>query len=127
MGYLEAGGHRLHFDWATGFARANETVVYLHDGLGSTGAWKEVPERISKKTGTNALLYDRWGYGGSDPRPEFHPGFMEAEVPALLHVVRQQVGGPVHLVGHSDGGSIALLFACEHPRHSRNASWIELS
>ncbi len=39
MGYLEAGGHRLHFDWATGFARANETVVYLHDGLGSTGAW----------------------------------------------------------------------------------------
>ncbi len=92
-------------------------LVFLHEGLGSVSAWKDFPADISQKTGLNAFLYDREGYGKS----LFHckkksTDFMEKEafevLPALLEKadIRKCI-----LFGHSDGGSIAALFASEYP------------
>src|SRR4051794_33644348 len=43
------------------------TLVFLHEGLGSAGLWRDFPARLVERTGCAALLYSRFGYGGSDP------------------------------------------------------------
>jgi len=94
--------------------------VFLHHGLGALESWKAMPARLRDAAGVRTLVYERWGYGGSDARPDFEPGFMEAEVPTLVEILDQHTEGPVHLVGHSDGGTIALLTAAVHPERVRS-------
>jgi pimeloyl-ACP methyl ester carboxylesterase len=115
MPHLTIGERRLYFEWRGAFAPHRGTVVFLHDGLGAVGAWKGVPERIAAAAGVNAIAYDRWGYGRSDPRESFPFGFMEAEVPVLRELLNALGLDRAHLVGHSDGGSIAMLFAARYP------------
>ena len=104
-----------------GAAGASRGVaIFLHDGLGAIEAWKNVPELLSAAAGRRALIYDRWGYGQSDARARFEPGFLEAEVPGLREIVEDEANEPVDLVGHSDGASIALLFAAAHPELVRS-------
>lgn len=111
MPTLELGGHQLYYEWHGDFDPKRETIVFLHDGLGSIGSWKDIPEKIAKPLGFNALVYDRFGYGRSEPRKNFTPQFLEAEVPQLNALLDALNIGNVHLVGHSDGASIALAFA----------------
>jgi pimeloyl-ACP methyl ester carboxylesterase len=90
-----------------------DTLVFLHEGLGSISLWRDFPAKVAAATGWQALVYSRQGYGASDPIPgERGVGYMhdEAEIvlPALLEGL--QIGNPV-LIGHSDGGSIALIHA----------------
>lgn len=89
------------------------TLVFLHEGLGSIEHWKGFPSRLCKNVGINGLVYDRKGYGGSDPCIGLWPKdylIEEATVdlPELLKAcgIRDAI-----LIGHSDGGSIALLAA----------------
>jgi pimeloyl-ACP methyl ester carboxylesterase len=88
-------------------------LVFLHEGLGSVGLWRDFPGRVAAATGRRALVYSRFGHGDSDPldRPRT-PRFMHEEaletLPALLD--RLELGDPV-LIGHSDGASIALIHA----------------
>jgi pimeloyl-ACP methyl ester carboxylesterase len=94
-----------------------EPIVMLHEGLGSISAWRDFPERLARATGRTAILYSRYGHGNSEPLDEARtPGYMhhEAEVvlPALLDALRLRA--PV-LFGHSDGASIALIFASRYP------------
>jgi pimeloyl-ACP methyl ester carboxylesterase len=92
---------------------AAPTIVFLHEGLGSIGQWREFPRELAQATGCDALIYARKGHGNSDPltaprTPEFmHVEAFEVlpQVLAQLHIER-----PI-LLGHSDGGSIALLYA----------------
>ncbi len=103
-------------------ARADApTVVYLHEGLGSLQLWRDVPERISARTGFGALVYSRRGNGFSDlldgPRAVTYMHREAFEVlPAMLGSAR--IERPI-LFGHSDGASIALLYAGAHPRNVR--------
>jgi pimeloyl-ACP methyl ester carboxylesterase len=93
------------------------TLVFLHEGLGSIGQWRDFPERLVERTGLPALLYDRWGYGGSDPLTLPRPrDYLEREAEESLPTLLDAAGieRPL-LIGHSDGGSIALLFAAAHP------------
>ncbi len=93
------------------------TLVFLHEGLGSIGQWRDFPERLVERTGQPALLYDRWGYGGSDPLTLPRPrDYLEREAEDALPAVLDAAGvdRPL-LIGHSDGGSIALLFAAAYP------------
>jgi len=98
-------------------AGADPALVFLHEGLGSVGLWREFPRRLAAATGRRALVYSRAGHGQSDvPGEDRTPRFMHEEalevLPELLrsaHIER-----PV-LVGHSDGGSIALIHASRHP------------
>ncbi len=106
--------------------------MFLHHGLGAIEAWKEIPGRLCTAHGVRAVIYDRWGYGGSEARRRFEPGFMEAEVAVLMEIVDALGAGlepraavaqdvaPVDLVGHSDGATIALLAAAWHPDRVRS-------
>lgn len=92
-------------------------LVFLHDSLGSIRLWREWPAQLAEALGCHALLYDRRGYGESAPfGPEGRtPAYLEEEahtVPAVLAAcgITRAV-----LVGHSDGGTLALLVAATHP------------
>ncbi len=92
------------------------TLVLLHEGLGCIDAWRSFPERLVRATGLPALLYDRRGYGRSSAldRPwgvdYLHRAALD-ELPGVLAACA--VERPL-LVGHSDGGTIALLYAAHH-------------
>ncbi|MBN1666299.1 MAG: alpha/beta fold hydrolase [Anaerolineales bacterium] len=89
-------------------------VVLLHHGLGSTLAWRAQIDPLAQ-AGYRVVVYDRWGYGASAPRPDLAvPGFEDdlADLEALLQAL--QIERPA-LVGHSDGGTIALYYAAEFP------------
>ncbi|GGG27874.1 alpha/beta fold hydrolase [Hymenobacter glacieicola] len=92
-------------------------LVFLHDSLGSIRLWRELPAQLAAALGCHALVYDRRGYGESAPfGPEPRtPAYLEQEartVPAVLAAcgIRRAV-----LLGHSDGGTLALLVAAAEP------------
>jgi pimeloyl-ACP methyl ester carboxylesterase len=94
------------------------TIVMLHEGLGSVSMWKDFPERIAEATGSGVLVYSRYRHGGSERLAEKRGvDFMqhEAEVvlPELLE--RCEIRAPI-LLGHSDGGSICILYAATAAR-----------
>ena len=94
------------------------TVVFLHEGLGCRQGWRSFPQQVHRALGVGTLAYSRWGYGASDPRPGAWPvAFMHDEAIEILPEVLSRVGltRPPVLVGHSDGGSIALIFAATYP------------
>lgn len=98
-------------------APAEPPLVLLHEGLGSVGLWRDFPHELARATGRRTIAYSRYGHGQSDPPPKPRtPAFMHEEalevLPALL--VELNLTAPV-LVGHSDGASIALIHAAEHP------------
>ena len=97
-------------------------LVFLHEGLGSVAMWRDWPDRLCAATGRAGVVYSRRGYGRSAPVPDVRgqgrlaPDYMHREAwevlpPLLAHLNILQ---PV-LVGHSDGGTIALLHASRHP------------
>ena len=96
-------------------AAERPTLVFLHEGLGSISLWRNFPERLAAATGCPALVYSRRGYGNSDPllppyrRPFDYLHHEALEVlPALL--VQCGIRKPI-LFGHSDGATIALIYA----------------
>ena len=97
-----------------GTIRSNEpTLVFLHEGLGSASAWRDFPDRLCGAAGHAGILYSRTGYGQSpvfnDPLDaDFMHSAASDELCQLLK--DHQVNNPV-LVGHSDGASIALIYA----------------
>ncbi|HTJ41079.1 MAG TPA: alpha/beta hydrolase [Kofleriaceae bacterium] len=107
---IEAGGHHLECAWHGPHPERAPTIVLLHEGLGSVAAWRTFPAELVRAAGCGVFVYSRWGYGDSDPRPAPWPlDYMEAEaaiVPAVLDAARVK---DCVLVGHSDGGSIAIM------------------
>ncbi len=95
----------------------DRALVFLHEGLGSIAQWKDLPARMANATGLPALVYDRLGHGASDPWPErptlarFDWEVQEA-LPRLLRA--HGILRPI-LLGHSDGGTLALQFAATFP------------
>jgi len=98
-------------------AGAEPALVFLHEGLGSVALWRDFPARLAAATGRRALIYSRAGHGFSDlPDADRTPRFMHDEALDVLPELLRTAGieRPV-LVGHSDGGSIALIHASAHP------------
>jgi pimeloyl-ACP methyl ester carboxylesterase len=111
--FARIGGHRIEYRWIAVAPRDRSPLVLLHEGLGSIAMWRDFPERLAHATGRNALVYSRYGYGNSEPLTSARDvRYMHDEalvaLPELLDLL--DVEAPL-LVGHSDGGSIALIHA----------------
>ena len=88
-------------------------VVMLHDGLGSIDQWRSIPGDIAERTGRCVLAYDRPGHGKSTPVPSgpWPADWLHTEAKRLDRLLGElEIRRPV-LIGHSDGGSIALIHA----------------
>lgn len=119
---------RLEYQWH-GRQRGNTpTLVFLHEGLGSVAMWKDFPEQVVAATGLPALLFSRQGYGCSDPYPLPRAvGYMHDEALEVLPRVLEAANiEQAILIGHSDGGSIALIHAATD-KHQRVRALILLA
>ncbi|MGC4120265.1 MAG: alpha/beta hydrolase [Myxococcales bacterium] len=121
MSRVVAGGLSLEYREHPATRPERPALVLLHDGLGCAASWRDFPEKLAARTGCRTLVYSRPGYGKSDaystPRTRDYLQREAREVlPRLLTALA--VERPV-LVGHSDGGTIALLFAAAFPAMPR--------
>jgi pimeloyl-ACP methyl ester carboxylesterase len=120
MAFVGAAGRRIEYVRMEGRA-GRPTLVFLHEGLGSVAMWKDFPARVAEATGCETIVYSRAGYGQSDgivgarSVTYMHDEAL-VDLPALLDAL--VVERPV-LVGHSDGGSIALIHAAASGRPIR--------
>ncbi len=120
---IEGNVRRLEVRLIDGDA-ALTPIVFLHEGLGSVSAWTQRgvdwPLAVSQATQRAGVVYSRLGYGQSDPAPPgrntLQPDYLHRQafdvLPALL--AQLNIANPV-LLGHSDGATIALLYASKHP------------
>ncbi|MFA5183009.1 MAG: alpha/beta hydrolase [Syntrophales bacterium] len=118
--FFSAAGRRLAGEIIHGGARGREGspyLIFLHEGLGSVGQWKDFPLSLSMRTNLPALVFDRWGYGKSEPGDKIADArYLHKEALTSLPQVLGHFGITRSiLVGHSDGGSIALMFGAAYP------------
>ena len=113
MRYLTVHGNKLEYFWHGPGPDKTPSLVFLHEGLGCAAMWRGFPAALAARTGCGAFVFSRLGYGGSDAcRLPRTIRFMHDEglisMPALIQAagIRKAI-----LIGHSDGGSIALIFA----------------
>lgn len=113
---LAIDGRRIELLDLPGDQRAG-ALVLLHEGLGCVQLWRGLPEDLQRRTGRRVIAFSRFGHGRSQPpaRPRT-PQFFHDEALGVLPVLRTELelANPV-LIGHSDGGSIALVHAAHHP------------
>ena len=110
--YLDVCSRSLEYRRIAG-AADGPTMGFLHEGLGSISQWRDFPDRIVEATGLPAIVYARYGHGQSDVLQQSHGiDFMHREaLESLPELVRQlKLERPI-LIGHSDGASIALIYA----------------
>jgi pimeloyl-ACP methyl ester carboxylesterase len=111
--YLTVRGRRLEVAWHGPGPDEVPTLIFLHEGLGCVDMWRDFPAKLADITGCGSLVYSRLGYGRSEPcdlpRPVryMHDEGLEV-LPELIKTagIRECI-----LIGHSDGGSIALIYA----------------
>jgi pimeloyl-ACP methyl ester carboxylesterase len=93
-------------------------LVFLHEGLGSVSHWKDFPVRVAATTGCPVTVYSRYGSGKSDLLTEHRAvTYMHDEALSTLPDLLQEleIDNPI-LIGHSDGASIAFIYAGGHDR-----------
>lgn len=93
-------------------------LLFLHEALGSIAQWQDFPDKLSSKLGLAALVPEMLGYGFSDSTKEKRDAnylhqFAWEHIPAFLDEL--QIKNKLVLIGHSDGGTEALLFASKYP------------
>jgi len=111
--HLMVQGRSLEVQRIGGLSRNVPELVFLHEGLGSISHWRNFPEQVAHATGCPVTVYSRYGSGESDLLGEERPvSYMHDEALRALPDLLQQldIEKPI-LVGHSDGASIALIFA----------------
>ncbi len=111
---------RLEYAWVGGARGAAPVIVFLHEGLGSLAMWKNFPQKLCAAAGARGLVFSRYGYGRSTPRPaaeKWPVEFMHVQAERVLPALFASIGldRPSWLYGHSDGGSIALIHAAAFP------------
>lgn len=103
-------------NWVTvGDQSSDTTIIFLHEGLGCIKMWKTYPEELCTELGVKGIVYDRAGYGNT-------PGSLLNRTSNYLHESSEELAAFIELhkiknpilYGHSDGGSIALIYAGQH-------------
>jgi len=113
---IEIRGQKLYVTY-NNIAAETPVILFLHDSLGCSQLWRDMPAKLSEITGCNILMYDRLGYGKSGPMltRERPVNYMELEADLLNDLLNELKLNNVILFGHSDGGSIALITASKYP------------
>lgn len=113
---VEVLGQHLEYRWIGPRPGDAPSIVFLHEGLGCVGMWRDFPDRMASATGCGALVYSRKGYGASDPVRGSRPvRYMHDEALGVLPVILEHFRlEEVVLFGHSDGASIAVIHAGAH-------------
>lgn len=117
MKHLNLLGLRVEYRDFPALREGAPTWVLLHEGLGCVAMWRDFPQKLAALTGCRVIVYSRPGYGGSAPYAEARtPRYMHHEGEVVLPALLDSLGidRPL-LLGHSDGGSIALIFAGAFP------------
>src|SRR5262245_65992559 len=112
-GFLTIGAAHLEYRMIGPSPESGPTIVMLHEGLGSAALWGDFPDKLQAATGAGVFVYSRAGYGASSPVKLPRPvDYMHREaldvLPKLLDAIGFRRG---LLVGHSDGASIAAIYA----------------
>jgi pimeloyl-ACP methyl ester carboxylesterase len=118
MSFAVIDGRCIEYAAIPGDAGAAGTLVFLHEGLGSVALWRDFPRKVATRLRAPALLYSRFGYGSSDGLTARRtPRFMHDEALGVLPALLDRLGieQPI-LIGHSDGASIALIYAAASRR-----------
>ena len=112
-GFTVVNGAIIEWCWFGPPPDAAPTLIFLHEALGCVAAWRAFPQTLAERLGFGALVYSRAGFGRSGPGVlplplDYHQREALDCLPELLNQagIRQAV-----LVGHSDGGTMALLHA----------------
>lgn len=113
---------RIEHAWVAPERVEAPVLVFLHEGLGSLAMWKDFPQQLCEAAGCRGLVYSRPGYGRSTPRAaeeSWRIDFMHRQAHEVLPAFLEAVGvdtlsRPPWLFGHSDGASIALLYASRY-------------
>jgi pimeloyl-ACP methyl ester carboxylesterase len=120
--FIEIGAHQLEvLDIAPQVFNDKPPIVLLHEGLGCVAMWRDFPQQLANETGVRVVAYSRYGYGQSSPLPAGarharSADFMHEEAIETAPQVFAKLGlEKPFLVGHSDGGSIALIHAATYP------------
>ncbi len=120
---------RIEYQWLAPERAGTPLIVFLHEGLGSLAMWKDFPRQLCDAVGCRGLVYSRPGYGRSTPRATEEAwglDFMHQQAQQVLPSLLAGLGVDTHaqppwLFGHSDGGSISLLYAASFPRRLSGA------
>jgi pimeloyl-ACP methyl ester carboxylesterase len=120
---------RIEYQYVGSAYITKPLIVFLHEGLGSVAMWKDFPQQLCEAAACRGLVYSRPGYGQSTPRladDAWQPDFMHRQAFEVLPALLKALGIDTEkdkpwLFGHSDGGSIALLFAAMHPNNITGA------
>ncbi len=115
----------IEYQWLGDTNATGPLMIFLHEGLGSLAMWREFPQRLCAELDCRGLVYSRPGYGRSSARAadEFwDTDFMHRQAYALLPALLQALDidprrEPPRLFGHSDGASIALLYAARYTQN----------
>ncbi len=121
--FVEIDGHTLEVLDIPALAPQQHSppLVLLHEGLGCVAMWRDFPQQLHVRTGRRVVAYSRRGYGGSTPHPHgarnvYGADYMQIEAievaPKVFSALK--IEKPV-LIGHSDGATIALIFAATFP------------
>lgn len=111
---------RIEYRWVgAGRDTKRPVIVFLHEGLGSVAMWRDFPEQLCAAVQARGLVYSRPGYGRSTPRDDdeaWGVDYLHRQAHEVLPAVLAGVGIDAHrdrpwLFGHSDGATIALLYA----------------
>jgi pimeloyl-ACP methyl ester carboxylesterase len=112
-GFLRIGASDLEYRMIGPAPDNAPTIVMLHEGLGSVGLWGDFPDRLQAATEACVFVYSRAGYGASSPATLPRPlDYMHIEALEVLPKLLDKIGFRRGLLlGHSDGASIAAIYA----------------
>ncbi len=118
MKHIVVNELRLEYRDFSATIEGQPTLLLLHEGLGCVAMWRDFPAKLAAASGCRVIVWSRPGYGASQAYPEprslrYMHREAEESLPALLAAL--QIERPI-LIGHSDGGSIALIFAGAFPK-----------
>ena len=112
-GFLKIGASELEYRHIGPSPSDAPTLVMLHEGLGSVGLWGDFPDKLAAATGVGMFAFSRAGYGASTPVKLPRPlCYMHTEALEVLPLLLEAIGFRRGLlIGHSDGASIAAIYA----------------